>query len=74
MNTIKEVDDNEDISSSVDTQYREYVKQLKKNNDLNRNENINNINNKNIQIVSLKDGMSSNNLNGNIPPIPIKNN
>ena len=74
MNTIKEVDDNEDISSSVDTQYREYVKQLKKNNDLNRNENINNINNKNIQIVSLKDGMSSSNLNGNIPPIPIKNN
>ena len=72
MNTIKEVEDNEDISSSVDTQYKEYVKKLKQKNVLNKNENINN---ENIQIVSLKDGLSTSNLNiGNIPPIPIKNN
>ena len=71
MNTIKEVEDNEDISSSVDTQYREYVKKLKQNNALNQNENINN---QNIQIVSLKDGISTtSNLNDNITPIPIKN-
>ena len=69
MNTIKEVEDNEDISSSVDTQYREYVKKLKQNNILNQNPN-----NNNIQIVSLKDGTNISNLNGNIPPIPIKNN
>ena len=71
MNTIKEVEDNEDISSSVDTQYREYVKKLKQNNILNQNPNINN---NNIQIVSLKDGTNISNLNGNIPSIPIKNN
>ena len=54
MNTIRENEKNEDISSSVDTENREYVKNLKKKERL---ENGQNNNNDNIQIYSLKESL-----------------
>jgi hypothetical protein len=52
INTIKEDENSEDISSSVDTQYRDYVRNLKKNARLQ-----NNLNNENTQINSMKEGL-----------------